>query len=322
MASSNVRRKMSYRKPVPEYVPTPPGSPAPATLPAMDLDLAQVTDDLLSLPPTWSHSRTHSPPNEGHQLVVPSMFSGAPSTGTANSSRYTPPPLFIQGSSSRESLSREASTQGADHEVYGPDDRATSPDRKRRKLHREYRPPTPPLPALHKRRRLTVSALPDEKAEISQGDTSMNFEFQQVDNIVDDRERSLRLTPSFTTERTFVSLGASHPVGDTSMTSGWSGGLTTFVSESDPRLSHYPLPLYKPKAMREPGLEDEHKDTRWEAPPTGTWSSWLRESLAAYSPLSYVIAVDPRALQRRIDACSVITFGDHPFKTLPCDNSS
>lgn len=274
----------------------------------------------MKLPPTWGASQMQS--FTGHdqgQLLVPSMFAGATGYTVTNATdeRTSPPhavghssnclamhlirdqSLFVQGSSSQESLSREPS-QGGDHEVA---ESRMSPDPKRRKLHRvstfcsqpagnkdnnsssqEYRPPTPPLPAQHKRRRLTVSAYPDE-SEVSHGEASIHRDLQQVPNVVDDREqggsRSLRPTPSFTTERTFVSLGATpQPLGDTSMASGWSGGLTTFVSESDPRLTHYPLPLYNPPSMRIPDSKNEYEKTRYQAPPP-TWSSWLCDTLAS-----------------------------------------
>lgn len=145
----------------------------------------------------------------------------------------------------------------------------------------EYRPPTPPLPAQHKRRRLTVSAYPDEA---SQREGSVSRDGQGTNHIPDDlekgRSRSLRPTPSFMTEKTFVSLGASpQPMGDTSMASGWSGGLTTFVSESDPRLTQYPLPLYNPPSMRIPDSKTEYRKARHQAPPAP--SSWLRGALAS-----------------------------------------
>jgi hypothetical protein len=146
----------------------------------------------------------------------------------------------------------------------------------------EYRPPTPPLPAQHKRRRLTVTSSYPEENDASHCGLSINGDLQQVDNLVEGREhqggpRSLRPTPSFTTERTFVSLGAPQTgqIGDTSVASGWSGGLTTFVSESDPRLNHYPLPIYNPPSMPKPGFDAEYEKTRHQQPPPSTTTGWM-----------------------------------------------
>ena len=103
MAPGNVRRNMSYRKPVPQYEPTPPPSPFPVppqVLPPLLLD--ETTDELLSvcrqsiyllaasltmsfskLPHSWScpqrsEQRLDPRAEQPVELLVPSMFVHTP----------------------------------------------------------------------------------------------------------------------------------------------------------------------------------------------------------------------------------------------------
>ncbi|KAF6762298.1 hypothetical protein DFP72DRAFT_878462 [Ephemerocybe angulata] len=260
-SSSSLRRDMSYRKPVPKYQPSPPPSPLPAPqLPPVDLELLQVTDHFLSLPLGWSPSQEPRPlPREPRaELLVPTMI---PREYPLSERRATTA-MSHRGVSPMNSGSPDSSMS---EDGEGLQDPRATPDRKRRRLHREYRPPTPPLPAQHKRRRLTVTAFPEEGIAMSASacpsrDTSRMY------------GGSIRPTPSFVTEKTFVSLGAAPTMNSNHGSSGWSGGLTTFVSESDPRLSVHPysLPLYNgPRARKSSSFSElEFDKTEYQAPTT------------------------------------------------------
>lgn len=137
---------MSYRKPVPTYIPSPPSSPRqsestlpPSTQPNLDLEVPP-------LPPNWRE--------------VLDQVGMLPPRPNAESCQLLP---TVTGECIEMDMTELASSVVSDFPgnltVYGdqvvfpgPDIRSTSniPWTQKRRLHQQYRPPTPPIPSQHK----------------------------------------------------------------------------------------------------------------------------------------------------------------------------
>jgi len=147
-------RNMSYRKPVPTYVPSPPSSPRQSTLPLStkpNLDL-----EVPPLPPNWREVLDQVgtlPPRSNAELCQ------LLSTHTGE---------YIE-----QDMTELASTVVSDNitlcgdQVILPGIRSTSnaPWTQKRRLHQQYRPPTPPIPSQHKSRQSLLNS--DSNSEVT-----------------------------------------------------------------------------------------------------------------------------------------------------------
>jgi len=213
---------MSYRKPVPTYIPSPPSSPPQPTFPpSAHLDL-----EVPPLPPNWREAL-----NQVDLL---------PSRQNAKSCQLLP---AVTGEYIEMDMAELASSvmsgypKGGNLIVHGdkvalPGTRSTSnvPWTQRRRLHQQYRPPTPPIPSQHKSPRSLLNS--DNNSEIS---VAQNVH-RRIDHfgLYHDYPRggpgasSLKISPSFITDKTMGSFNTSN----SSM--GWFQGMIT------EELSNYP----------------------------------------------------------------------------------
>jgi len=177
-------RNMSYRKPVPTYVPSPPSSPRQSILPPPTLEVPP-------LPPNWRE--------------VLDQVGMLPPRSNAES---------ITGEYIEQDMTELASSVVSDSlTVYGDQGiRSTSnvPWTQKRRLHQQYRPPTPPIPSHHKSRQSLLNS--DSNSEV----TLTHDVHRQIDHfrLYHDYPRggpgasSLNISSSF---RTMGSFNTSNP---------------------------------------------------------------------------------------------------------------
>jgi len=191
---STMQRSMSYRKPVPTYIPSPPSSPRqsifpPSTQPNLDLEVPP-------MPPNWRE--------------VLDQVGMLPPRPNAESYQLLP---TVTGECNEQDMTELASSVVLDNlTIYGdqvvlPGIRSTSNvpwTHKRR--HQQYRPPTPPIPSQHKSQQSLLNS--DSNSEV----TLMNHDIhRQIDHLglYHDYPRggpgasSLKISPSFRTMGTF-----------------------------------------------------------------------------------------------------------------------
>ncbi|KAG6890564.1 hypothetical protein C0992_000572 [Termitomyces sp. T32_za158] len=192
-----MQRGASYRKPVPIYIPSPPGSPA---LLATQLPHSLEND-------AWSQVDMQ---NVLQQTQMPGADSVCISNTAVNGT--TAPisadeqvPSFLVKSPEGEEIPLDDSN-------YTPlTATCSSPGRRvKRKLHREYRPPTPPLPS-HSRKhptRDTFASVETPSSSIFNGHCeSLNPELRRKPSTVAPSfTTSYTQSPSFQTERTYLSF--------------------------------------------------------------------------------------------------------------------
>ncbi|KIK68069.1 hypothetical protein GYMLUDRAFT_36896 [Collybiopsis luxurians FD-317 M1] len=158
--SPPLRRDKSYRKPVPEYIPSPPESPIAATFPPKAQEVTTELEEaiLRPLPEDWhdivrqamsaQEKRMESVQDNRLTSVAPEQVVDTPRTspsvvGTVllrNPSFLHSPPL--EGEEKLPALS-------------------TSPNSAKRRLPQIYRPPTPPTSSTVKKRKLTEDSSND-----------------------------------------------------------------------------------------------------------------------------------------------------------------
>jgi len=188
-----MQRSMSYRKPVPTYIPSPPSSPRqstfpPSTQPNLDLEVPP-------LPPNWREVLDH--------------VGMLPSRPNAESYQLLP---TVTGEYIEQDMTELVSSVVSDNlTVYGdhvvlPGIRSTSnvPWTQRRRLHQQYRPPTPPIPSQHKSRQSLLDS--ESNSEV----TLTHDVHRQIDHfrLYHDYPRgpgasSLKISSSFRTMGTF-----------------------------------------------------------------------------------------------------------------------
>ncbi|KAF9009004.1 hypothetical protein BDQ17DRAFT_1349350 [Cyathus striatus] len=217
-------RNMSYRKPVPEYIPSPPPSPPRPSPLRLSLALPSPDQDTPPLPSDWRETitkvATSSRPDAA--LLVPGNdLHPSISLEYAHYASFLTPSavdtaafVYDYDNSWRSSPSGRLSVSLA------------SPNRRRkRRLYQHYRPPTPPLPTRHNKRRRHPSI------EIESNDSL--FYDQEVSEVVEIRVQGtmdtsvpslLRTSPSFHTEKTLVSLNYSEP------STGWSNDVGSAIT--------------------------------------------------------------------------------------------
>jgi len=194
-----MQRSMSYRKPVPTYIPSPPSSPRQST----SLPSIQLNPDL-EIPPL--------PPNWRKVLDEVGMFPPRPNV---ESCQLLP---TVAGEYIEQDMTELASSVMSDNlAVYGdqevlPGIRSTSnaPWTQKRRLHQQYRPPTPPIPSQHKSRQSLLNSY-------SNSEVTLNHDVhRQIDHfrLYHDYPRggpgasSLKVSSSF---RTMGSFNTSNP---------------------------------------------------------------------------------------------------------------
>jgi hypothetical protein len=196
-----MHRSMSYRKPVPTYIPSPPSSPRQSTFPLStqpNLDL-----EVPPLPPNWRE--------------VLDQVGMLPPRPIAESCQLLP---TVTGEYIEMDMTELASSVVSDNlTVYGdqvvfpgPGNRSTSnvPWTQKRRLHQQYRPPTPPIPSQHKSRQSLLNS--DSNSEV----TLTHDVHRQIDyfGLYHDYPRggpgasSLKISSSF---RTMGSFNTSNP---------------------------------------------------------------------------------------------------------------
>ncbi|KAF8165281.1 hypothetical protein B0H34DRAFT_793689 [Crassisporium funariophilum] len=227
-------RSTSYRKPVPIYVPSPPPSPCHPTaeqdvdeeekLPPLPANWREVLDKIsITLPAKPEPISTV--PSQVQALDYSKVGQHIMDKAELTSSPMLVPPkrVNIGGDGSTESLSilpRSGS-------------QSSSYLQRQRRLHQYYRPPTPPIPSQNKRLPSIPGAKIEENFTIrSNAEVSLSQGRHQPMNkfgLHHEYPRghpggasSLKISPSFRTEKTMVSL-------NTNPSTGWSHGMTTFT---------------------------------------------------------------------------------------------
>ncbi|KAF8897600.1 hypothetical protein BD779DRAFT_1491695 [Infundibulicybe gibba] len=252
-----MHRDMSYRKPVPTYIPSPPPSPpsspdsniarlsfsldslAGRQLPPLPGDWRQIIEQtLVATPPAVVHLRRES--------TIDGRSSARTSDATTQDGRLS----FFTASSYHGYVQPEASTSQAwtDNGVEPPNpgDLSSSPmpeKRPKRRLHQNYRPPTPPLPAHHKRLRSQDDE--PESCNMAQQEYRGDDGRYHVNNLIASGRPiqkprpgvMVRANSSFRTQATQSSVAGSD------FSTAWSGGQTTCVSESDAASGELPVAL-------------------------------------------------------------------------------
>ncbi|KAJ4478193.1 hypothetical protein J3R30DRAFT_2874680 [Lentinula aciculospora] len=133
-----IRRDMSYRKPVPEYIPSPPSSPIAVTSPDLSRVSGFATFDqperraLPSLPGGWQDAA----------IVQEKQIDAVEVALSSDTSLFLRHPSFIQSTPSmlQEDRGRFSSVP-------------TSPNGTKRRLPQIYRPPTPPIGSATRKRK-------------------------------------------------------------------------------------------------------------------------------------------------------------------------
>ncbi|TFK29414.1 hypothetical protein FA15DRAFT_691294 [Coprinopsis marcescibilis] len=239
MSAPRMHRDMSYRKPVPKYEPTPPSSPVPSPY-----GCASVPHPI-DIPSAWCKSQPGEYYAEGpFDVVVPSFLISQPVPVMPMPMPCTAIEIVVNEraqeaqfkthTSLNEPLTRYATP--VEKEEIG--EGLTAGKAQKRRIHTTYRPPTPPLPALHKRRRLTATYQVDD-------DNTLPPKYTAEDSDRAPRNTSIRTMPSFSTEKTFISVTS--PSG-----SNTSSGRTTAAS-------NYPLDSNtKLRCMKAVDIRSEH----------------------------------------------------------------
>ncbi|KAJ7129593.1 hypothetical protein C8R44DRAFT_777173 [Mycena epipterygia] len=125
-----MHRDMSYRKPVPDFIPSPPPSPSPLFLSA-----SRQEDGIPPLPDHWHDAIAQAQKTNYVNLVV---YENSPTSLDSGLSRIQPGPSTIPGGKVENALELP---QIASPVYFGSTFRTT-----RVGQHRIYRPPTPPRP--------------------------------------------------------------------------------------------------------------------------------------------------------------------------------
>ncbi|KAH6915369.1 hypothetical protein BKA70DRAFT_1258787 [Coprinopsis sp. MPI-PUGE-AT-0042] len=211
MTAPRMRRDMSYRKPVPAFEPTPPPSPIPSLA---GLSSPPVANHLPSL--SWKGKERA--PSDG---TVPSLLlrvdAPAPTAQTVGrKSTHTPPPPPPPTKVDNESLRTTTSSSSGGT-------RKTRDSAKRSKqlalADMDFRPPTPPLPAQHRRRRLTTAFHSNDELRRPPSHAA-TCELDTTNSLHPGRTYgpSLRPMPSFSTEKTLWSTSMNPSSGRTTAT--------------------------------------------------------------------------------------------------------
>ncbi|TFK43468.1 hypothetical protein BDQ12DRAFT_675029 [Crucibulum laeve] len=208
--STAMQKDMSYRKPVPKYIPSPPPSP-PSSPRSMSLFYTPslLEEDAPPLPNDWRDviNKVAVPTKPQPALIMPG-------SDIYPSITVQEPYISEQVSANTVDCPSSPSYTNDDSEGWpSPPSRSTtytpsanSRERKRR-LHQHYRPPTPPLPAQNKRRRLPD--IEPEESTFNKTDTKEDT-YHDI-SFTDTGPSSLRSASSFRTEKTLVSFDRTEP---------------------------------------------------------------------------------------------------------------
>ncbi|KAF8913962.1 hypothetical protein CPB84DRAFT_1758025 [Gymnopilus junonius] len=231
MTSIGMQRSMSYRKPVPEYLPSPPSSPLQELRQAVDED----EKHLPPLPHNWRE-------------IVATKIVEVKSTNPASSA--TADQKMVVELEEVDSTERESQSFSPDTFVGGDQRSLRTPQgsqifhphsHRGRGLPTNYRPPTPPLRSQSKQSRhipfsggkmfeaVTLYSQANPSLYPASHASSKDYSQSMQAGL---HTASLRPTPSFHTERTMMSM-------NTNMSMGWShpfGGASERGLYSSPTL--------------------------------------------------------------------------------------
>ncbi|CAA7259827.1 unnamed protein product [Cyclocybe aegerita] len=236
-----VQRSMSYRKPVPVYIPSPPPSPVTSS-PHPSIQEADASgNDAPPLPGNWRQVlnakilEIKSSKMNDLDAVTWNEKSQTPVEELDITELATPPKVTTDSDADKDSLT-PPSTLGAPS--------LNVRKKQSRGLPTHYRPPTPPLPSQNKRRNSTPE--PSSTPELRQirGVYPSGFFPPPSGTVLSNA--SLKPSSSFRTEKTMVSMGAT----------AWPYG-----SGSDREIRSYPTLLRK-QSTGTLSLSDDEPDPR------------------------------------------------------------
>lgn len=267
---------MSYRKPAPLYIPTPPPSPVPPAFEAVPLTEEKDPKEIPPLPDNWREilsskvsgrndsTQTFEPGSNEDELEQVDIPAQAPTVPEK-------PPQYSTPIVNDELVRSQPSPQG--HQ--SPNLRSP----RARGLPREYRPPTPPLPSQSVRQLDTdiEDAPPNSRTppprKLYHTGSSLNIPSNFHHHPIA-RGSSLRTTTSFRTEETMGSWNAL----STRQTSPGMRTLTDVTMYSYPTSWKNAVNASNIKTDNTLELEDEV--SCWEAAGgLGTWAKKVLESL-------------------------------------------
>jgi len=288
------RRHMSYRKPPPKYIPSPP--PSPLSSPISPFNRITLS------PRSPTPDETPPLPDDWREVIRLAMAANASSRSFATSAVGAadiaiPLSTSVLDVSQKDEVFPITTIEDRNYSRVSlfqvPDEnpaRSPTPG-KSRKPHRNYRPPTPPLQAHYKQRRL-----PDDDSGLLSPIMPCRMIYPDipwVHNSQDAYQTSSMPTftmggdsfstlttnriPSFNTEKSHC-LNATT---DSEASTTWPGALSTFNSDTDPSLN---LPVYRAgKLVIHGGADVEEKPSElhhfWRR--AGTW---VRTRLRSFSP--------------------------------------
>ncbi|KAF8812505.1 hypothetical protein BYT27DRAFT_7335762 [Phlegmacium glaucopus] len=236
-----MQRSMSYRKPVPTYVPSPPPSPPQAsflssTQPNLDLEVPplppnwrEVLDQVGMPPPRLTARSSHLIPIDTEERIEMDM---------------TELPSSIM---SEYHEGGNLTLRGDEVAFLRPGTQSTSnvPCPQKRRLHQQYRPPTPPIPSQYKPRHSLLN-LDNLISDDADSEVTLAHDGHRIGHfgLYHDYSRggpgvsSLKISSSFRTDKTMGSFNTLNP------SVGWSQGMSTRGSSNCPSLlnhkhSHY-----------------------------------------------------------------------------------
>lgn len=188
-----MRRNMSYRKPVPVYIPSPPQSPS-AKEEELDYDY-NFLPEAPPLPSEWREAIERALSSDHNAVSYPPT---APSPGSSSESDY---PHRQRQQVSRDNHDLECSifsrrTTLVTRESMFSAAGLSQEERTQRHPHHIYRPPTPPLPTYRPKRRKT-----DSKGEWWDSYTTLSEIHHEEGRVA---STAMRLQSSRSTGRTLI----------------------------------------------------------------------------------------------------------------------
>ncbi|KAF9464485.1 hypothetical protein BDZ94DRAFT_1307997 [Collybia nuda] len=272
-----MRRSMSYRKPVPEYIPSPPSSPMS---PSLHLVISLDADGLVPpLPDQWRSTSSQAPtqPFSNTTFDIPrALISGLsePQERSIPLIKVEPVDALEGNEAARKSRSASDSPVSVERPT-------------KRRLHQQYRPPTPPLPTHHK-----IHRLPDNQSIVESYDKSSSDAAPGVPpsrlykHIPSMRAASLSTIGTRTTsiqmyqaEKTYSSFGTSEP------STLWSSASTAYAGSD---AGHRTLPVLPMHIVGIPGpsiaakgSSGSNSSSWWHR--IGTWGTSFRTKLKSFA---------------------------------------
>ncbi|GLB33869.1 hypothetical protein LshimejAT787_0107530 [Lyophyllum shimeji] len=273
-----MRRSMSYRKPVPLYVPSPPASPSlPVSIPLPHTrePIEPVTQKSAKYPDVSEQVSQKRPDNTD---------TGSESDRSPKKLAAQDPILVLERQVPSVLVESDGETIHIEESQYiplsAPGSLPPRPVRRpKRRFHQQYRPPTPPLPAHTRKRRIADnSSIYFHSCE----PPCLMFDDACEGICPESRRMPSVTTPSISTT---VVQGPSFQTETTCLYSEQSEASTVWSRNTDPELHGLPKPVGHTRAPRRIlGVGINSPKLLWWGP-IGTWGASLKMKLRRFTSL-------------------------------------